>query len=88
MIDAMTDAMIDTIRVFVNATAVDVPVGSDVRTAVQTFDPSLAERLTSDAVSVVDARGIVTPLDTRLSAGAILRVIVSARRPPADGVNG
>jgi len=72
--------MTDTIRVFVNASAVDLPVGADVRSAVHAFDPTLADRVGSGDVLVTDARGIELAPGARLAAGAILRVIVSARR--------
>ena len=69
-----------TIRVFVNAAPVDVPAGTDVRGAVQAADPDLAARMVSGAALVSDARGLAVAPDTPLVAGAILRVVVSARR--------
>jgi hypothetical protein len=68
------------IRVFVNATPVDVEPGADVREAVRTCDPALEASVTSGAAYVTDARGIELPLDVRLAAGAILRVVVRARK--------
>ena len=68
------------IRVFVNATPVDVEPGADVRDALRACDPVLEASVTSGAAHVTDARGIEIPLDVRLTAGAILRVVVSARK--------
>ena len=68
------------IRVFVNATPVDVEPGADVRDALRACDPALEASVISGAAYVTDARGIELPLDVRLAAGAILRVVVSARR--------
>jgi hypothetical protein len=68
------------IRVFVNATPVDVEPGADVRDALRACDPALEASVTSGVAYVTDARGIEIPLDVRLTAGAILRVVVSARK--------
>lgn len=68
------------IRVFVNATPVDVDPGADVRDALRACDPALETSVTSGAAYVTDARGIEMPLDVRLTAGAILRVVVSGRK--------
>lgn len=69
-----------TIRVFVNAGAVDLPAGADVAAAVQAFDPALAGRVASGGAYVTDGRGIQVSTGASLSAGAILRVVLSARR--------
>ncbi|HET9727499.1 MAG TPA: hypothetical protein VFP28_11335 [Gemmatimonadales bacterium] len=75
-------------RVFVNASPVDVEAGTDVRGALRAYDPALAAGAASGAALVTDARGITIPLDAALSAGSILRVVVRARRgapePDAD----
>ena len=73
-------------RVFVNAAAVDVEPGTDVRGAILAHDPELEARAASGGAAVTDARGIAVPLDGTLAAGSILRVIVRARRgdPDAD----
>jgi sulfur carrier protein ThiS len=69
-----------TMRVFVNATPVDVPQGTDVRGALRALDPALEDGVAAGSAYVTDARGIPVPLDTVLAAGSILRVVVSARR--------
>jgi hypothetical protein len=70
----------DTIPVLVNASTLEVPRGTDVRGAVSAYDPALAERVASGTAAVMDARGIPLALDAKVAAGAILRVVVSARR--------
>ena len=71
------------IRVFVNDKAVDVPRGgSRVRDAVAQADPALARLLESGDAYVTDAAA--RPIDAGDpigEAGAVLRVVVSARRP-------
>jgi hypothetical protein len=75
-------------RVFVNAVALDVGKGADVRTAVQALDADLERKLATGAAFVTDARGIEIDPEAALAEGAILRVVVSARRdtrePDAD----
>jgi len=72
--------MTETIPVFINAAPVQVPRGTDVRGAIAAVDPNLAERVVSGTASVTDARGLRLAPELVLTAGAILRVIVSARR--------
>jgi hypothetical protein len=71
-------------RVFVNATPVDVAAGSDVGAAIRAHDPTLEASARAGAALVTDGRGIELPLDGALEAGAILRVILRARRPAAE----
>lgn len=68
------------IRVFVNGGVVDLPAGAAVAEAVRTFDPALAERVAAGAAYVTDGRGIEIDVAESLASGAILRVIVRARR--------
>jgi hypothetical protein len=68
------------IRVFVNSGVVDVPDGSAAADAVREFDPALSDRVSRGEAYVTDGRGIeVDPAET-LANGAILRVVVRARR--------
>jgi hypothetical protein len=71
-------------RVFINATPVDVEAGTDVRAAIRAHDPALEASAAEGAALVTDARGIAVPLDQRLAAGSILRVVVRARRGEPD----
>jgi hypothetical protein len=72
--------MSGTIRVFVNASALDLPVGADVGAAVTAYDPDLVPSLKDGAAYVTDGRGVEIDHTTRLVTGAILRVVVRARR--------
>ena len=72
--------MKDTIRVFVNAGSLDLPSGADVAEAVRLFDPALERQLAGGTAYVTDGRGIEIESTARLMAGAILRVVVRARR--------
>jgi len=71
-------------RVFVNASPVEVEAGTDVCGAIRAHDPELAARAASGAALVTDARGIAVALDSPLAAGSILRVVVRARRGEPD----
>ena len=68
------------IPVFVNGRPVPVPAGSDVATAVARRATELAAKLARGEAHAADGRGIELPADAPLEAGAILRVVVSARR--------
>ena len=68
------------IRVFVNSGVLELPAGTDAAEAVRRFDPELGERLAAGEAYITDARGIeIGPAET-LASGAILRVVVRARR--------
>jgi hypothetical protein len=75
-------------RVFVNAVPVDIGKGAGVRAAVRALDAELERKLAAGAAFVTDARGIEVDPEAALAEGAILRVVVSARRdarePDAD----
>jgi hypothetical protein len=72
--------MTETIRVFVNSAAVDLPAGADVREAVRAVDPNLEASIAGGAAFVTDGRGIEVDLAIPLESGAILRVVRRARR--------
>ena len=67
-------------RVFVNAVALEVDRGADVRAAVRALAPELERKLAGGSAFVTDARGIEVAADSPLAEGTILRVVVSARR--------
>ncbi|HEV8264517.1 MAG TPA: adenosine deaminase [Gemmatimonadales bacterium] len=68
-------------RVFVNDKAIDVARGATVRDAVAAADGGLARLLESDGAYVTDAVGRpIDPGDPVGEAGAVFRVVVSARR--------
>lgn len=72
--------MTGTIRVFVNASAVDLPAGADVGEALRAFDPALEASIATGGAYVTDGRGIEIDPASRLVSGAILRIVVRARR--------
>lgn len=72
--------MSETIRIFVNAGSVDLPPGANAGAAIRSFDPALEQQIASGAAYLTDGRGIELSTESPLSAGAILRVIVRARR--------
>ncbi len=73
----------DALRIFVNEKPVEVARGATIRDAVATHDRALAELLASDGAHVTDAVGrTVDAGDPVGEAGAVYRVVVSARRGP------
>jgi hypothetical protein len=72
--------MKETIRVFVNAGPLDLPSGADVAQAIRLFDPALERQIASGTAYVTDGRGIEIDPTSPLEGGAILRVVVRARR--------
>lgn len=68
--------------VFVNEQPVSVRPGGTALQAVAALDQALAERVAARGAYVTDGRGIRLAPEDVLSAGAIIRVIVSARREP------
>ncbi len=65
-------------RVFVNERPLDVSPGATVRDAVRELDDGLATQLDHGAYAT-DGRGIRLEPDASLAAGAIIRVVRSAR---------
>lgn len=68
------------IPVFVNNQLLQVPAGTDVAGAVARHDAALGEKLARAEACATDGRGIELAPGTPLAPGAILRVVVSARR--------
>lgn len=73
--------MSDAVRVFVNERPVDAPRGATVGEAVRRCDAALADLLDAGHAHVTDAMGLPVAADVVIrEAGAVFRVIVSARR--------
>jgi hypothetical protein len=72
--------MTDTIRVFVNASMVELPAGADVEAAILAYDSSLLSSIGNGSAYVTDGRGIELEPGARLGSGAILRIVKRARR--------
>jgi hypothetical protein len=68
------------VRVFVNERPLEVPAGATAREAVRAADGDLERRLDDGSAYLTDGRGIRLAPDTPLTAGSILRVIVTARQ--------
>jgi hypothetical protein len=72
----------DGLTAFVNDRLVRVQPGADAMAAVAALDPALAERVRAGTAYLTDGRGIRCAPDAPLVPGAILRVVVPARRGP------
>jgi hypothetical protein len=68
------------VRVFVNAIGVDVPVGASVLDAVRTWSPDEADAVTRGERVITDSRGLPIGADTRVSAGSIFRLVPARKR--------
>lgn len=71
-------------RVFVNGRGVDAPQDGTALDAVRIADSKEAEEIAAGRRGLTDSRGLPTPADAPLHAGAIFRV-VSARERTATG---
>ena len=69
-------------RVFVDAIAVEVGPGAVARDAVAACDAGVLARLEDGTAYLTDGRGIRLDPAAPLAAGAIVRVVKSARRVP------
>ncbi|NNG14874.1 MAG: hypothetical protein HKM89_00245 [Gemmatimonadales bacterium] len=68
------------VRVFVNERPLEVPAGATARDAVRAADRGLERRLDDGSAYLTDGRGIRLAPETPLTAGSILRVVVTARQ--------
>jgi hypothetical protein len=68
------------IRVFVNARAIDVPAGSTAIDAVRAWQSDAADAVTAGERIITDSRGLPIGGDAPASAGSIFRVITSRER--------
>jgi len=72
------------IRVFVNASGVDVPPGATALDAVRAFDAAAADEVTGGTRLITDSRGLPIDGASPMSAGSILRLIAKRDRAAAD----
>jgi hypothetical protein len=72
--------------VFVNGVALDVQRGATTLDAVRGWSPEAADAVARGASIITDSRGLPTPADAHVEAGAILRVVPvrATRRAAAD----
>lgn len=68
------------IRVFVNASAIDVPAGSTAIDAVRAWQADVADAVAAGDRVITDSRGLPIGTDVPASAGSIFRVIASRER--------
>jgi hypothetical protein len=71
------------IRVFVNATAVDLPTGSTAIDAVRAWRADVADEVSAGSRVITDSRGLPVDGNVQAFAGSIFRV-VSQRERAAD----
>jgi len=72
------------VRVFVNATGVDVPDGSTALDAVRTWNAQAATEVSAGGRVITDSRGLPLDAATPMSAGSILRLVAKRDRDSAD----
>ena len=75
--------MTDALRVFVNASPVDVARGATALDCVRAWRSDEAEAVTSGKRSITDSRGLAIPATSAAEAGSIYRT-VSARGATVD----
>ena len=73
--------MSDKVRVYVNATPLDVDAAATAIQAVEAYDPAEAALVLNGEKRLTDSRGISTAPDAPVHNGAIFRVV--RVRPPA-----
>jgi hypothetical protein len=66
-----------TVRVYVNARALDVPRGATVGDAIRVWDPSQVDAVSRGERAVTDSRGLPASLSDVVAEGSILRVVGS-----------
>jgi len=67
-------------RVYVNATGLDVPPGSTALDAVRAWNAAAADEVALGERVIADSRGLQTSPDTPIHGGAIFRVLPVRRR--------
>jgi len=72
------------VRVFVNESSQLVPAGATAGDAVRSYDAELGRRLEEGRAYLTDGRGVRLSPETTVTAGSILRVVVTARKQAED----
>lgn len=70
----------ESLRVFVNGTALSLPRGARILDAIRALDPAAASAVSTGERAVTDSRGLPVALDAPLAGGTVLR-LVSGRSP-------
>ena len=68
------------VRVFVNATGIEVPAGSTALDAVRAWNAAAAEEVVADRRVITDSRGLPIDSGTLMPAGSILRLVAKRDR--------
>lgn len=76
--------MTDMVRVFVNASGVDVAPGATALDAVRAFDAAAADEVSAGARLITDSRGLPIDAATPMVSGSILRLIANRGRAAAE----
>ena len=71
------------VRVFVNASGVEVPAGSTALDAVRAWNDEAADDVAADRRVITDSRGLPIDPGTTMSAGSILRLVAKRERGAA-----
>lgn len=71
------------VRVFVNASGVEVPSGSSALDAVRAWNADAASEVTAGARLITDSRGLPIDSGTPMPAGSILRLVANRGRDAA-----
>jgi hypothetical protein len=69
--------MSDSLRVFVNAAAIDVNAGATALDCVRTWQTDEAEAIVSGKRLITDSRGLPIPADSPARAGSIFRTVAN-----------
>lgn len=77
----MTDRLV---RVFVNASGVDVPSGATALDAVRAWDASAAAEVEGGRRLITDSRGLPIDALSAMSAGSIIRLVAKRDRATTD----
>jgi hypothetical protein len=72
------------VRVFVNASGVDVPAGSTALDAVRAWNSDAADEVATARRLITDSRGLAIDAATPMSAGSILRLVANRDRSSQD----
>jgi len=76
------------LRVFINATRVDVSPGASILDAVRSWNAEEAALVVRGEKLVTDSRGLPVETDQRVSAGSIFRLLPVRRREAATDDTG
>ena len=72
------------VRVFVNASGVEVPAGSTALDAVRAWSSEAADEVSASRRLITDSRGLPIDSATPMSAGSILRLVANRDRSSQD----